>query len=67
MLGDAARLAGDHVGVADIVQQGGLTVVDVAHDHHHGGAGLKVLLLVLGGVDQLLLDGDHDFLLHLAA
>ena len=67
VLGDAARLAGDHVGVADIVQQGGLTVVDVAHDHHHGGAGLKVLLLVLGGVDQLLLDGDHDFLLHLAA
>ena len=67
VLGDAARLAGDHVGVADIVQQGGLTVVNVAHDHYHGGAGLEVLLLVLGGVDQLLLDGDHDLLLHLAA
>ena len=67
VLGDAARLSGDHVGVADIVQQGGLAVVHVAHDHHHGGAGLQILLLVLRGVDQLLLDGDHHLLLHLAA
>ena len=67
VLGDAAGLAGDHVGVADIVQQGGLAVVHVAHDHHHGGAGDQILLLVLGGVNELLLDGDHHFLLHLAA
>ena len=67
VLGDAAGLARDHIGVADIVQQGGLAVVHVAHDHHHGGAGLQVLGLVLGGVDELLLNGDDDLLLHLAA
>ena len=67
VLGDAAGLARRHVGVADIVQQGGLAVVDVAHDHHHGGAGLQILLLVLGGVDEPLLDGDNDLLFHLAA
>ena len=32
VLGDAAGLAGDHVGVADLVEQRGLAVVDVAHD-----------------------------------
>ena len=67
VLGDAAGLARGHLGVPDIVQQGGLAVVHVAHDDHDGGAGDQVLLLVLGGVDELLLDGDDDFLLHLAA
>ena len=42
-------------------------MVHVAHDHHHGRTGDQVLLLVLGGVDELFLDGDDDFLLHLAA
>ena len=32
VLGDATGLAGDHVGVADVVEQLGLAVVDVAHD-----------------------------------
>jgi hypothetical protein len=32
VLGDAAGLAGDHVGAADRVEQRGLAVVDVAHD-----------------------------------
>ena len=67
MLGDAAGLAAGHMGVADIVQQAGLAVVHVAHDHHHGGTGHQVLLLVLVVVDELFLDGDHHFLLHLAA
>ena len=31
VLGDAAGLAGDDVGVADAVEQRGLAVVDVAH------------------------------------
>ena len=31
-LGDATGLAGDHVGVADLVEQLRLAVVDVAHD-----------------------------------
>ena len=54
VLGDAAGLAGGHIGVADIVQQGGLAVVDVTHDHHHGGAGSRSSLLILGGVDEAL-------------
>src|SRR5215212_7129232 len=50
VLGDAAGLAGDHVGVADGVQQLGLAVVDVAHDGHHRRAGTQVLLAVGLGV-----------------
>ena len=67
VLGDAAGLAGRHVGVADIVQQTGLAVVDMTHDHHNGSAGHQILFLILMVVDQLFLDGDHHFLLHLAA
>src|SRR5215211_7307917 len=50
VLGDAAGLAGDHVGVADGVQQLGLAVVDVAHDGHHRRAGTQVLVAVGLGV-----------------
>ena len=42
-------------------------MVDVTHDHHNGGAGHQILFLILMVVDQLLLDGDDHFLLHLAA
>ena len=35
MLGDAAGLTGDHVGIADVVQQGSLTVVYMAHHGDH--------------------------------
>ena len=44
VLGDAARLAGDDVGLADVVEQRGLAVVDVAHDGHDRGARLEPLL-----------------------
>ncbi len=67
VLRDAAGLAGDDVGVSDVVEQGGLAVVNVTHDHHDGGAGLELLGLILMVVDQALLHGDDDFLLHLAA
>src|SRR5512133_1755069 len=50
VLGDAAGLAGDHVGVADGVEQLGLAVVDVAHDGHDRRAGTQVLLAVGLGV-----------------
>ena len=62
VLGDAARLAGRHLGLADGVQQRGLAVVDVAHDRDHRGARLELLVGVLeldlglrlvGGVDDL--------------
>ena len=67
VLGDAAGLTGSHGGVPDGIQQGGLTVVNVAHDHHYGSAGDQILRTVLGGVNELLLDGDDHFLFHLAA
>ena len=62
VLGDAAGLAGDHLGLADRVQQRGLAVVDVAHDRDHRRAVDEILLGVLedrldldvvGGVDDL--------------
>src|SRR5205085_2849056 len=66
VLGDAARLAGDHVGHADAVEQQGLAVVDVAHDGDDRRAGPQVFLgvvlvaehgleghlLLLAGVDE---------------
>ena len=42
-------------------------MVDVTHDHNDGGAGLQLFGGVHVVVDDLLLDGDGDFLLHLAA
>ena len=44
VLGDAARLGGDDVGLADGVQQAGLAMVHVAKDGHHGRAGHQVAL-----------------------
>ncbi|GIX22157.1 MAG: hypothetical protein KatS3mg121_0940 [Gammaproteobacteria bacterium] len=35
VLGDAAGLGSRHLGAADVVEQRGLAVVDVAHDGHH--------------------------------
>ena len=67
VLGDAAGLTGSDGSVADGIQQGGLAVVDVAHDHDDGSAGLELVGGILVGVDELFLDGDHHFLLHLAA
>ena len=67
VLGYAAGLAGRDVGVADVVQQAGLAVVDVAHDHDDGGARLELFRPVLAVVDELLLHGDNDLVLDLAA
>ena len=43
MLGDAASLAGDDIGVADGVEQRGLAVIDVAHDGDHRRPRLEIL------------------------
>ena len=47
VLGDAAGLAGGHLGLADGVEQRGLAVIDVAHDRHDGWARREALLGVL--------------------
>ena len=44
VLGNAAGLTLDNVGVADSVQQAGLTVVDVTHDGHDRGTNLQNIL-----------------------
>ena len=46
MLGDTARLTGNHVGVADVVEQGGLTVVHVTHHGNDGRTRQQVFRLV---------------------
>src|SRR4051794_12309679 len=69
VLGDAARLAGDHVRRPDRVEQLGLAVVDVTHDRDHRRTRLEELLVALGlaldvdveGAEQLavlVLQGD---------
>ncbi len=53
VLGDAAGLAGHHVGVPDRVEQLGLAVVDVTHhrDHRRPGHQVGVFALVLAELD----------------
>ena len=46
VLCDAAGLTGDDVGVANVVEQGGFTVVDVTHDGDDGSAGLEIFVAV---------------------
>ncbi len=53
VLGDAAGLAGHHVGLADLVEEGGLAVVDVAHDGHDRWPGLQRILGVVLVVEVL--------------
>ena len=67
VLGDATGLAGDDVGVADLVEHGRLAVVDVAHDRDDRRPRLEVGLVVAVveqrlEADLLLLAGldEHD-------
>ena len=56
VLGDATGLAGHDVGVADVVEELGLAVVDVTHDGDDRRAAGKVrgVLVLLGQVEHLL-------------
>ena len=55
MLGDATGLAGHDVGVADLVEQRGLAVVDVTHDGDDRGARhLQRLVVVVAVVEHRL-------------
>ena len=58
VLSDAARFTGDHVGAADRVEQGGLAVVDVAHDGDDRGArlGQRVVFVVVVAEECLQLE-----------
>ena len=54
VLGDTTSLAGDDVGVADVVEQRGLTMIDVAHDRDDRGARHEIVLVVGLLADSLL-------------
>ena len=54
MLGDAARFAGDDIGVADGVEQRRLAVVDVTHDRHHRRPWLQRFRRVVAAEDAFL-------------
>ena len=65
VLGDATGLARRHLGAADVIQEGGLAVVDVTHDGDHGRAGhlghfaqFPLQLEHEGVFDALLLGGN---------
>lgn len=69
VLRDAAGLALGHAGVADIIEQAGLAMIDMAHDHHDRRTRLE-----LGGIlshrvvgKQALFNGHLDFALDLGA
>lgn len=52
MLGDTTGLTGDDVSVTDVVEQRGLTVIDVTHDGDDWAARLDILLIDhLVGID----------------
>ena len=65
VLGDAAGLALGHMGLADGVQNAGLAVVNVAHNHHNRGTLHQISLVVLFHLEQTLLDGNMDLMLDL--
>ena len=60
VLRDAAGFARGNVCVADGVQNGGLTVVNVAHDNDDRCARHKVCIVVFAVVDDAVFDGDDD-------
>ena len=47
VLGDTAGLAGDDVGLADLVEQKRLAVVDVTHDRHDRRARPEILFALV--------------------
>ena len=59
VLGDATRLVGDHVGLADRVEELRLTVIDVTHDGHDRRTDLEVFVVL---VLELLLEVDVEAL-----
>ena len=62
VLGDSSGLAGNHVSLSDVVEQGCFSVVDVSHDRNHRRPRHKILRLVslLLGIDFLRKVGGHE-------
>ena len=54
MLGNTTRLTGNHIGIADIVEQRGLTVVNVTHHGYDWSTWNQVVLIILFLAHSLL-------------
>ena len=61
MLGNTTRLTGNHIGIADIVEQRGLTVVNVTHHGYDWSTWNQVVLIILFLAHGLLNLGTHVF------
>ncbi len=61
VLGDTTSLTGNHIGVADMVEQRCLTVVYVSHHRHNRCAAHQVVLVILLLGDGVLYLGAHIF------
>ena len=61
MLGNTTRLTGNHIGIADIVEQRGLTVVNVTHHGYDWSTWNQVVLIILFLAHCLLNLGTHVF------
>ena len=57
VLGNTPCLTTGHSGLADVVEQRSLTVVNVTHDRHNGRSGLRRTLLARQRLLELLFDG----------
>ena len=60
VLGDTSGFTGDDIGFADVVQEGGLAVVDVAHHGDHRRTRNEILFPVFLGVELLGEFGSHE-------
>ena len=61
VLGNTTRLTGNHIGIADIVEQRGLTVVNVTHHGYDWSTWNQVVLIILFLAHGLLNLGTHVF------
>ena len=61
VLGNTTRLTGNHIGIADIVEQRGLTVVNVTHHGYDWSTWNQVILIILFLAHSLLNLGTHVF------
>ena len=61
MLGNTTRLTGNHIGIADIVEQRGLTMVYVTHDGYDWSTWNQVVLIIHFLAHGLLNLGTHVF------
>ena len=61
MLGNTTCLTGNHIGIADIVEQRGLTVVNVTHHGYDWSTWNQVVLIILFLAHGLLNLGTHVF------